>query len=50
MCRMGEIIMNMCVHESINWEQYPPKCRDCHKSFINFGGIGYLAVQEDKSQ
>jgi hypothetical protein len=42
--------MTECIHESIDWEPYPPKCMDCYKSFINFGGIGYLAVQEDKSQ
>ena len=40
-------IMTECIHESIDWEPYPPKCRDCYKIFVYFGGIGHLAVDED---
>ena len=32
-----------CTHESIDWQAYPPQCRDCYKSF-------YDEIDEEESK
>ena len=33
----------ICTHESIDWQAYPPQCRDCYTSF-------YDEIDEEESK